>query len=265
MTLLLGKTAGKRLPPKHRSGQERCHRAAAFPRNKAAMRSSPALGLVTSLTSLGNAGKHQKMTAGKDTDTNRMVTRHRKYWAVLMWLTLGKPLWAATFILEFLLPSTVQQAAQGLPLFLGRQWGRATEAAHLGKLDHFWSLVRGCATRAAGEANLPAGLRHYGLLSAFSLLIWPIMTLPFLFFCFVFVFLSLSLFQSSAASQILQGSVSALLGPQEGWNLLGDGYTEPCRSVGIQHRGGPRSFYGISSDPVGLISDSCWTRLCGWA
>lgn len=41
------------------------------------MRTSPALGLPTSPTSLGNAGKHQKTGAGKVTDTGMAGTRHR--------------------------------------------------------------------------------------------------------------------------------------------------------------------------------------------
>lgn len=199
MILLLGKAAGERLPPKHRSGQELCHRAAAFPRNNAAVRSSPALGLVTSPASLGNAGKHQKMRAGKDTDTNRMVTRHRKYWAVSMWPTLGKPLCAVSFILEFLLPSMVQQAAQGLPLLLGSQWGRGTEAPHLDKLDHFWSGAVSPGLQVRPTCPLVLDIMAF-CIHPFDLTL----TDPsFLFFFFFKVCLFFSLLQHHKSSKVL--------------------------------------------------------------
>lgn len=63
MTLYLGKAHWNRLRLTYGPGisarQELHHRATTFPRKTAAMKTSPALGLATSSTSLGNAGKHQ--------------------------------------------------------------------------------------------------------------------------------------------------------------------------------------------------------------
>lgn len=63
MTLYFGKAHLKMLPRKHEPGvnakQELRCQGTAFPTNRAAMRTTQAMGLVTSLTSLGNAGKYQ--------------------------------------------------------------------------------------------------------------------------------------------------------------------------------------------------------------